>query len=172
MHIVRDAIPHSLWLVHSFFLLISRRFFHAYPFMLFHTLFFYLRCVFFQHCCCCSYHYLRFFTVPFISHFHFIRSPQVIVPTIPAHFFPFLSSLSHSFRYLNLHIFNSFLPSLHCLLTAAATSFAASSFPGGTLVAANWTVASASTLCVHVHKSILNGLLHCDVTAIVVWVKS
>lgn len=168
MHIVRDDIPHSLWLVHSFFLLISCRFFHAYPFMLFHTLFFYLRCVFFQHCCCCSYHYLRFFTVPFISHFHFIRSPQVIVPTIPAHFFPFLSSLSHSFRYLNLHIFNSFLPSLHCLLTAAATSFAASSFPGGTLVAANWTVASASTLCVHVHKSILNGLLHCDVTATVV----
>lgn len=36
-------------------------------------------------------------------------------------------------------------------------------------MAANWTVATER---VHFHKSILNGLLHCDVTATAVWVKS
>lgn len=123
-----------------------------------------------------SYHNLRFFAVPF---FYFgvlfsWNSPQMIVPIVVVVHLFFCCNISHlvalTSRRLNLHIFNSF-SCLECVFFCAASvdAFALLWYIRVYLVVANWTLAAER---VHFHKSILNGLLRCDVTATAVWVKS
>lgn len=115
------------------------------------------------------------FRSPFFFHFSVLFSwcsPQMIVPiVVVVHIF--FCSISHlvalTSRRLNLHIFNSFSCLVCFFFAAAAAAFALLWYIRVYLVVANWTLAAER---VHFHKSILNGLLRCDVTATVVWVKS